>query len=201
MATRSLAWISINRPISINDYGVKSIYQNQRYDNPWRMLHIHHHFFLHNARPNPIRDFFHENRMRGTQNSVFLAMYKIVYPLRNSSNRKTVRIISNVFCNWNICNHMVDNLAADTCPRYRYRWQFGYDQCLNRYRKLTKPMEDGERPGLLSITEKKIIFLRSKLSTFDPADKYVSLFPPDTSFQRSFFEVHGLNFLSSIVHV
>lgn len=38
-------------------------------------------------------------------------------------------------------------------------------------------MEDEERPGLLLITKKEIIFLRRKLSAYDPADKYVSLFP------------------------
>lgn len=73
---------------------------------------------------------------------------------------------------------MIDNLAADTCLRYRYRWQFGYDECLNRYRKLTKPMEDGERPGLLSITEKKNHFFSgASYQRSTPDDKYVSLFP------------------------
>lgn len=121
--------------------------------------------------PNPISDFFRECRTR--------TMRKIAYPLRKTAAIivKQSRRNPNVLQLEHTQSHGIDNLATDT--RYRYRWQFGYDVCLNRYRKLTKPMEDGERSGLLSITKKKkIIFPRRKLSTFDPCRQIRFIIPP-----------------------
>jgi len=51
-----LCGYQLNRPILINDYGVKSIYQTQR-DNPSYTPHICHLFFLYNASLNSINDF------------------------------------------------------------------------------------------------------------------------------------------------